>query len=151
MGLHEFREPSVDDGAGSHDIHYLVTAFDCRETDLVIEGKAPRALYWQLGIYDPWLRAVSGGHVNHRTVKLDAGGNFRIRVSARPLRGSNALLCGESPQGVLILRTLLASEPVTTPVIRREPSVESDGGRAMDTALVTMIDDTGHVSRRGLG
>jgi hypothetical protein len=121
MGLHDFREPSVEDGAGTRDIHYLATAFDCRGKDLVIEGKAPRAVYWQLGVYDPWLRAISGGHINHRTARLDANGNFRIRVAARDVPGPNTLLCQEFPRGVLMLRTLLPNEPVVTPKIREEP------------------------------
>lgn len=150
MGLHDFREPSVDDGAGSHDIHYLVTAFDCRNEDLVIEGKAPRALYWQLGVYDPWLRAISGGHINHRTAKLDGAGNFRIRVSARAQPGPNTLLCADSPRGVLILRTLLASERVAIPKIHEEPAIDPHNARAMDIELATMIGDAGQSSLRGV-
>lgn len=149
MGLHDFREPSVDDGAGSHDIHYLVTAFDCTNEDLVIEGKAPQAVYWQLGAYDPWLRAISGGHINHRTAKLDDAGNFRIRVTARALPGPNTLFCAESPRGVLILRTLLASERVAIPKIHQESLVDPNRARAMDIELVTMIGDTEQFSRRG--
>lgn len=122
MGFHRFTEPSIDDGAGTRDIHYLATTFDCTKRDLVIEGKAPSAPYWQIGVYDPWLRAISGGHINHRTVRLDANQNFKIRVSARDVVDSDTLFCRESPRGVLIFRTLLPNAPVATPVIRQEPT-----------------------------
>lgn len=118
MKLHVLAAPPVDEGAGSADIAYLTMTFDCRENDLLITGPAPPAPYWQMGVYDEYVRAIQGGHVNHRTVTLGPDGRFTVRISRKGDGRPNTLDCAESPRGVFIYRVVLPTGPVPTPTVQ---------------------------------
>ena len=98
---HDLDHPDTSQGAGSSDLYYEVMTYDCAEGDIVIEGTAPDAPYWMFGIYDRWMRAVDGGHVNHRTVPLDADGRFRVVVTSTPSGAPDELDCRQSSRGLL--------------------------------------------------
>jgi hypothetical protein len=118
MKQHVLEAPPVDEGAGSADIAYLTMTYDCREQDLLISGQAPPAPYWQMGIYDEYVRAVQGGHLNHRTVAIGADGRFTVRLSRTGGGRPDTLDCSENPRGVFIYRVVLPTGPVPTPTVQ---------------------------------
>ncbi len=118
LPLHELVEPDAGHGAGSADIFYMSMTYDCRKGDVVIEGRAPRAPYWQVGVYDKYMRALDYGHLNDRTVETDPAGNFTLRLTRNYTGEFGSLNCARSPQGMLIYRVVLPEEAVPHPVVR---------------------------------
>ncbi len=118
MKLHVLEPPPVDEGAGSSDLAYLTMTYDCREHDLLITGEAPPAPYWMMGVYDEYVRAIQGGHVNHRTVRVGPDGRFTVRISRKGDGKPDTVDCAESPRGVFIYRVVLPTGPVPTPTVQ---------------------------------
>lgn len=114
---HRLVEADRNRGAGTSDVYYLATAYDCRRGELRIDGVAPDATYWMVGIYDAYARGVPGGHLNHRTVAMAADGHFELLVTPHPDGRPNTLDCRTTPQGMLIYRVLLPRSAVTVPSI----------------------------------
>ncbi len=116
-----FTHASGDQGAGSEDIVYFSAYYDVRHQDCFLVGAAPAALYWQVGVFDAYLRQLDRGHLNHRTVSLDEHGRFRIRLTgSTEAVGPDTLVCSSSPRGILIFRVLLPTVPVIPPDIEFE-------------------------------
>lgn len=120
MPHHQLAPPNVSHGAGSTDLHYETMTYDCSEGDVVLEGVAPDAPYWQIGIYDRWVRALDGGHLNHRTIQTDADGHFEVRVTRTPGGRPNTLDCSREHRGMLMFRVVLPRAPVVAPTVRVE-------------------------------
>ena len=111
------EQPPVDEGAGSHDIHYMAASFDCTAGDLWVVGPEPDADYWMIGIYDLRMRQIPNGHLNHRSVEIDPDGRFRIHVTRTPTGGRNELDCSTSVHGMLVVRILRPHSEVIDPWI----------------------------------
>lgn len=113
--LNQLTAPPVDEGAGSHDIHYLASVYDCTAGDLWVVGEPPPAGYWMVGLYDNRMRMVPGAHLNDRSIQLDDDGRYRIHLTHEPTGGPNELDCSTSPTGMLVVRMLRPEGPFTDP------------------------------------
>ncbi len=113
MPHHKLAPPDAGHGAGSSDIFYASMTYDCRAGDILVKGLVPDAEYWQFGIYDKYVRAVEGGHLNNRTVRTQ-NGKFELRITQDPAGRDNVLDCRHAPTGILIYRVVL---PDTKPEI----------------------------------
>ena len=116
MPHHEFAPPNASHGAGSSDIVYYSSTYDCRGGDLVISGTVPDAAYWQFGIYDVYVRAQEGGHLNNRTVEVDANGSFQLVITENPRGKPNTLDCSFARKGIVIYRVVLPKSEVSKPI-----------------------------------
>jgi hypothetical protein len=123
-----FERYDGSEGAGSEDLRYLATTYDCRQHDLLVSGQAPDAPYWGIGIFDGTLRILDGGHRNHRTVRRDEAGRWQVRLTRDPLPGEDDLDCRDAPRGLLILRVLLPRSEVELPEVRSVPRRQFSGG-----------------------
>ena len=115
--INVLKAPPVDEGAGSHDIYYLASSFDCEAGDLWVVGPPPDADYWMIGIYDLRMRAMPSGHLNHRSVKVDSDGKFRIHITDSPTGADNELDCSSAAQGMLVVRIVRPRTTVVDPVL----------------------------------
>lgn len=116
MPHHALAEPDIDDGAGAADIEYRAMTYDCSEGDIHIEGRAPDATYWMIGIYDRWARAVSGGHIHHGDVMIEDG-RFEVSVTSDYSGGRHELDCSSAKQGILMYRIISPDGAVETPTV----------------------------------
>jgi len=128
---HQFERFDGSEGAGSNDLQYLATTYDCRRNDLIVSVRAPDALYWGIGVYGGYLRVLEGGHHNNRSVNIDPEGYFHMRLTLAPNQEGDCLDCRESPQGLLIFRILCAREDIKLPQVRVVPQ----GQPLLDVAL----------------
>lgn len=119
--VHGFSRNDGSEGAGSEDLRYLPMAYDCRHQDVVVTGRAPEALYWGVGVFDGTLRILEGGHLNHRTARIDAEGRWEVRLSVAPRAGEDCLDCSSCRRGLFIFRVLLPTGEVELPRVRLQP------------------------------
>lgn len=112
----EFKAIDGSEGAGSSDLHYFVLSYDCRQHDVIVRGDVPRAMHWQIGVFDGSLRLIDGGYINHHTAVIDAG-KFEVVVSRHPVPGGSSIDCSASPRGLLIYRVLCALESPSKPIV----------------------------------
>ena len=119
---HRLAPPDASEGAGAEHVHYLSMTYDCRVNDVIIEGVAPSASYWQWGAADRYARPVDHAHCNHRTVPVSEAGTYRLRLSTRESGEPGHLCVADAPRGLLVYRVLLPTEPVPVPEVRVVPT-----------------------------
>ena len=115
--VNHLEPPPVDEGAGSHDIHYVAASYDCQAGDLWLVGEAPDADYWMVGIYDLRMRQIPSGHLNHRSIHVEEDGTFAIHITPTPTGADNELDCATSRYGMLVVRVLRPRTEVVDPVL----------------------------------
>lgn len=120
MKQHVLAPPDTDHGAGSSDITYLTMTYDTAAGDIEISAPVPPAPYWQMGIYDEYVRAEPGGHLNHRTTEV-RDGRWTVRITPNAHGAPNTLDADLSPRGIFVYRVVLPEGEVPTPTVRVIP------------------------------
>ena len=122
----------LDEGPGFNPENmYWVVEYDCRETDVEIQGIVPPAKYWSMVPYDRYTMPL-GCYLCDQTVQKDSTGRYVIYLTVRPARASglnaearpgrtNEIDVSASPRGLLLIRILLPDDPEE--VARQPPFV----------------------------
>ncbi|MCA9569150.1 MAG: DUF1254 domain-containing protein [Myxococcales bacterium] len=120
MKQHVLQPPDTDHGAGSSDLVYLTMTYDTAQGDIEITGEVPPAPYWQMGIYDEYVRAEPGGHLNNRTT-LVQDGKWKVRITPNAHGAPNTLDADMALRGIFIYRVALPTGDVPTPTVTVVP------------------------------
>jgi uncharacterized membrane protein len=123
LPLDHFDLQSGSGSAGSQDAVYFAARFDCRNAVTEISGPSPDAVYWMIGLYDLRFQRIPGGHINDATVEIGKDGQFHLVIQRLPGNAQNTLECGNTRQGLILMRVFLPDDPddVVPPTIERRP------------------------------
>lgn len=97
------------------DIAYTGASFELEDDEAVIlEGRAPRARYWSVQIFNRWLESPDYRFhrvaLNSKDVEVAEDGTFRIVLSARDPGTANWLQTSGMRSGQIALRALLSED-----------------------------------------
>jgi uncharacterized membrane protein len=111
----------ADDGPGYNPENmYWVVEYDCRETDVAIQGIVPPAKYWSMVPYDRYTMPLSS-YLTDEMVQKEYTGRYVAYLTARPQGRTNEINVSASPRGLLLIRILLPDDPQE--VARQAPIV----------------------------
>jgi hypothetical protein len=114
-----------DDGPGFNPENmYWVVEYDCRETDVAIQGIVPPAKYWSMVPYDRYTMPL-GSYLCDQTIQKESTGQYTAFLTVRPRGRTNEIDVSASPRGLLLIRILLPENPAEVarqaPVVRPVP------------------------------
>jgi hypothetical protein len=103
---------------------YWVVEYDCRQTDVAVQGIVPPAKYWSMVPYDRYTMPL-GSYLTDQTVQKEYQGWYIAYLTTRPQGRTNEIDVTASPRGLLLIRILLPDDPQE--VARQAPIVRPVG------------------------
>jgi hypothetical protein len=109
------------DGPGYNPANmYCALEYDCRQTDVEIQGILPPAKYWSMVPYDRYTLPL-GSYLSDETIQTESTGRYVAYLTTRPRGRTNEIDVSASPRGLLLIRITLPEDPEE--VARQAPIV----------------------------
>ncbi len=99
---------------------YCAIEYDCRQTDVEIQGILPPAKYWSMVPYDRYTMPL-GSYLSDETIHTESTGRYVAYLTTRPQGRTNEIDVSASPCGLLVIRITLPEDPEE--VARQAPIV----------------------------
>ena len=103
---------SVENGSGIGSNIYLSLWYDCRETDLSIEGIIPEMQHWSIVPYDIGTSYPLNTWVEKDSIRIDEMGKYTVKLSSNNNNKNNFLNVAEAPVGLLLFRYTNPKDPI---------------------------------------
>ena len=105
---------------------YCAVEFDCRQTDVEIQGIVPPAKYWSMVPYDRYTMPLDY-YLSDETIRKDSTGGYVAYLTTRPSGRTNEIDVSNSPCGLLLIRITLPEDseevarhpPIVRPIPRK--------------------------------
>jgi hypothetical protein len=114
----------IAEGQGFNpDNTYWVVVYDCRDTDVEIQGVVPKAKYWSMVPYNEYMLPLDS-YVFDGNVTKDKEGAYTAYLTTRPRGRRNEIDVSASPIGGLVIRTSFPDDVVAAnlaPKVRPTP------------------------------
>jgi hypothetical protein len=113
-------------GWAAADAAYAMGSFELGEGEaLVIEGRAPRCVFWNVCLWNPYLQTYDYRYeqvtLNGGQVEYEPDGSYRIVIAALDPGVPNWISTADHPRGRIWFRWFLPESPPTRPLARVVP------------------------------
>ena len=98
------KRESVEQGSGIGSNIYISLWYDCRNTDVLLEGKMPQTQHWSFTAYDLGTSLPVNSWLEKDSLDTGESNSYSVLLTTKPSGNNNELDVSQSPQGLLLLR-----------------------------------------------
>ena len=98
------KRESVEQGSGIGSNIYISLWYDCRNTDIQLEGKMPEVQHWSFTAYDLGTSLPVNSWLEKDTLDIGESNLYSIVLTTKPSGEKHELDVSDCPQGLLLLR-----------------------------------------------
>ena len=98
------KRESVEQGSGIGSNIYISLWYDCRNTDVLLEGKMPQTQHWSFTAYDLGTSLPVNSWLEKDSLDTGESNSYSVLLTTKPSGNNNELDVSQSPQGLMLLR-----------------------------------------------
>ena len=98
------KRESVEQGSGIGSNIYISLWYDCRNTDVLLEGNMPQTQHWSFTAYDLGTSLPVTSWLEKDSLDIGESDSYSVLLTTKPSGNNNELDVSQSPQGLMLLR-----------------------------------------------